>query len=234
LTKRDFAARKTFTRPATARVPVPRESFGLSSAGRRSVPVEKLRKRVHESIDQRLGPVTRILARLGIQPNQVTVAGTLICLVSPALVVADRLVLAGVVFLTGSALDLIDGALARSQGKVTDGGAFLDSTLDRITEGALFAAIAYHFAQAGAAGAAALTVVALLGALLVSYTRARAEALGANCKVGIITRPERVVLLGFGLCFGLLEPIVYLLVALTAITVAQRIHHSLRELDAKL
>ncbi len=75
--------------------------------------------------------------------------------------------------------------------------------------------------------------MALLGALLVSYTRARAEALGADCKVGIVTRPERVVLLGFGLCFDLLAPVVYVLAALTAMTVAQRIHHTLRRLDAK-
>ena len=75
---------------------------------------------------------------------------------------------------------------------------------------------------------------ALLGALLVSYTRARAEALGAQCKVGIITRAERVVLLGVGLCLGLVAPAIVLLVLLGAIAVAQRIHHTLRELDGKV
>ncbi len=198
------------------------------------MPVEKLRNQIHESIDRRLGPLTRVLARLGVRPSQITVAGTLICLTGAGLVLADRLVLAGAVWLVGSALDLVDGALARNQGQVTPGGAFLDSTLDRISEGALFAAIAYHFAQAGNELAAAFTAVALLGALLVSYTRARAEALGATCKVGIITRAERVVLLGLGLCFGLLEPAVYLLAALSAVSVAQRVQHSLRELDAKV
>ncbi len=78
-----------------------------------------------------------------------------------------------------------------------------------------------------------LAAVALLGALLVSYTRARAEALGANCTVGIVTRAERVLLLGLGLCFGLIEPAIYLLAALSAVSVAQRIHHSLRQLAAK-
>lgn len=197
------------------------------------MPVESFRSRIHDSIDRGLSPLTRVLARLGVRPNQITVAGTLICLASPVLVLAERPVLAGVVWLVGCTLDLVDGALARNQAQVTAGGAFLDSTLDRITEGALFAAIAYHFAQAGDALAAALTALALLGALLVSYTRARAESLGANCKVGIITRAERVVLLGLGLCFGLMEPVVYLLVALTGISVAQRVHHSLRELGAK-
>ncbi len=197
------------------------------------MPVERFRNRIHESIDRRLDPVTRVLARLGVRPNQITVAGTLICLTGAGFVLADRLVLAGAVWLVGSALDLVDGALARNQGRVTAGGAFLDSTLDRISEGALFAAIAYHFAQAGDALAAALTAIALLGALLVSYTRARAEALGATCKVGIVTRAERVVLLGLGLCFGLIEPAIYLLAGLSAISVAQRVHYSLRELAAK-
>ena len=197
------------------------------------MPIEKFRDRIHKSIDRRLEPVVRVLARLGVRPNQITVAGTLICLTGAGFVLADRLVLGGAVWLAGSALDLIDGALARYQDKVTAAGAFLDSTFDRITEGALFVAIAYHFAQGGDALAAALTVVALLGALLVSYTRARAEALGANCKVGIVTRAERVLLLGLGLCFGLIEPAIYLLVALSAITVTQRVHHSLRELAAK-
>ena len=196
------------------------------------MPVEKLRNRIQGAIDRRLAPVTRVLARLGVRPSQITVAGTLICLTGAGLVLADRLVLAGAVWLAGSALDLVDGALARNQGQVTAGGAFLDSTLDRISEGALFVAITYHFAQGGDALAAAFTAIALLGALLVSYTRARAEALGANCKVGIITRAERVVLLGLGLCFGLIEPAIYLLAALSAVSVAQRVHHSLRELGA--
>jgi CDP-diacylglycerol--glycerol-3-phosphate 3-phosphatidyltransferase len=197
------------------------------------VPIESFRSRIHDAIDRALGPLTRVLARFGVRPNQITVAGTLICLASPVLVIAERPVLAGVVWLVGCALDLVDGALARNQDQVSAGGAFLDSTLDRVTEGALFAAIAYHFALAGEALAAALSALALLGALLVSYTRARAEALGANCKVGLITRAERVVLLGLGLCFGLLEPVVYVLVVLTGVSVAQRIHHSLRELGAE-
>ncbi len=197
------------------------------------MPVERFRNRIHRSIDRRLDPVTRALARLGVRPNQVTLAGTLICLTGAGLVLADRLAIGGAVWLVGSALDLVDGALARHQDEASAGGAFLDSTFDRITEGALFAALAYHFAQSGDALAAALTAVALLGALLVSYTRARAEALGANCKVGIMTRAERVPLLGLGLCFGLIEPAIYLVAGLSAITVAQRIHHSLRELAAK-
>jgi CDP-diacylglycerol--glycerol-3-phosphate 3-phosphatidyltransferase len=197
------------------------------------VPLEQLRDRIHRSLDRRLLPLCRVLAGFGVRPNQVTVAGTLVCVLGAALVALDHLVLGGLVWLAGSALDMLDGGLARSQGRVSPGGAFLDSTFDRISEGALFAAIAYHFAVTGAALDAALTVLALLGALLVSYTRARAEALGAECKVGIITRAERVLLLALGLCFGLIAPVITLLVVLSAISVAQRIHHVLRQLDGK-
>jgi CDP-diacylglycerol--glycerol-3-phosphate 3-phosphatidyltransferase len=197
------------------------------------VPLETLRDRIHRSLDRRLLPLCRVLAGFGVRPNQVTLTGTLVCLAGAVLVAADRLVLGGLLWLAGSALDMLDGALARSHDQVSRGGAFLDSTLDRISEGALFAAIAYHFAARGAALEAALTVLALLGALLVSYTRARAEALGAECKVGIITRAERVVVLSLGLCLELVAPAIVLLALLGAVAVAQRIHHTLRELDGK-
>ncbi len=197
------------------------------------MPLEQLRDRIHRSLDRRLLPLCRVLAGFGVRPNQITVTGTLVCLAGAVLVAGDRLVLGGLIRLAGSALDMLDGALARSRDQVSRGGAFLDSTLDRISEGVLFIAIAYHFAAQGAAPLAALTVVALLGALLVSYTRARAEALGAACKVGIITRAERVVLLGLGLCLELVAPTIVLLALLGAVAVAQRIHHTLRELDGK-
>jgi CDP-diacylglycerol--glycerol-3-phosphate 3-phosphatidyltransferase len=106
----------------------------------------------------------------------------------------------------------------------------LDSTADRISEGVVFAAIAYHFAAHGQSVSAAVAVLALLGSLLVSYTRARAEGLGLQCKVGIVTRAERVVLVALGLMFGLLPESIYLLAALTAFSTTQRIVHTLRQL----
>jgi CDP-diacylglycerol--glycerol-3-phosphate 3-phosphatidyltransferase len=203
------------------------------------VPLEKLRDHIHRSIDRRLLPLCVVLAGFGVRPSQITLAGTLVCLLGAVLVAADRLVLGGLIWLAGSALDMLDGALARNRNQVSRSGAFLDSTLDRVSEGVLFTAIAYHFAAQGAALEAALTVLALLGALLVSYTRARAEAaraeaLGAQCQVGIITRAERVILLSLGLCLGLVAPAIILLALLGAIAVAQRIHHTLRELDGKV
>jgi CDP-diacylglycerol--glycerol-3-phosphate 3-phosphatidyltransferase len=138
-------------------------------------------------------------------------------------------------------MDTLDGRYSRMSGKGTLFGAFLDSTLDRIEEGIVLAAVAWYFADQGDAVAAAACVVAVLGSLMVSYTRARAEALGVECKVGLATRPVRVVLLSIGLVFAkgagvvdveLLAPSIYAMAALTALTVGQRVWHVRREIGA--
>jgi CDP-diacylglycerol--glycerol-3-phosphate 3-phosphatidyltransferase len=195
--------------------------------------VAHLRGDLHERIIRGLLPLNRVLTRFGVVPNQVTVAAMVFSLAAAGLIVADQLVLAGVVWLLGGLLDLIDGALARLQDRVTASGAFLDSTLDRVSEGVVFSALAYHLAAQGAAVDAGLVVLALLGSLLISYTRARAEGLGADCKVGLVTRAERVLLIAFGLCFDQVQVVIYLLVLLTAFTVGQRIHHTFRVLHEK-
>jgi CDP-diacylglycerol--glycerol-3-phosphate 3-phosphatidyltransferase len=134
----------------------------------------------------------------------------------------------------GSVCDTLDGRYSRMSGKGTPFGAFLDSTLDRIEEGIVLAAVGAHFARTHQSLAAAAVVLAVLASLMVSYTRARAEALGVECKVGIADRPVRVVILSIGLVFagvlGLLAPAVYVLAGLSVITVIQRIAHVRREL----
>jgi CDP-diacylglycerol---glycerol-3-phosphate 3-phosphatidyltransferase len=120
-------------------------------------------------------------------------------------------------------------------GKGTQFGAFLDSTLDRIEEGVVLIAVAAVFATDGNEFAAAATVAAVLASLMVSYTRARAEALGVECKVGIASRAVRVVILSIGILFadlGLLAPSVYVLAALGTVTMLQRIFHVRSELRA--
>ena len=102
-------------------------------------------------------------------------------------------VLAGIAFIIGSVMDTLDGRYSRMSGKGTLFGAFLDSTLDRIEEGVVITAVAWYFAEQGDNVAAAACVYVVLGSLMVSYTRARAEALGVECKVGLATRPVRVV-----------------------------------------
>lgn len=195
--------------------------------------MEHLRDSVRRVLNIGAAPMARALLALGIAPNQVSVAGVALNLVAAALVVSNQLALAGVVFLAAGAMDYLDGTLARLAKMASASGAFLDSTLDRISEGVLFAAIAYHLAVAGQAVDSGLAVLALLGSALVSYTRARAESLGLECKVGFATRGERVVLIALGLLSGLVAPAIYLLVVLTAITVAQRIDHALRQFRAQ-
>jgi CDP-diacylglycerol--glycerol-3-phosphate 3-phosphatidyltransferase len=176
-------------------------------------------------------PMVSVLQRLKVTPNQVTIAGTVLNLGAAALVVTDHLIYAGIVFLVAGCFDMLDGALARLAMKVTKFGAFLDSTLDRVSEGAMLAAIAYLLASRGHSVDVALVVLALLGSLLVSYTRARAESLGLDCKVGLMSRPERIILIALGLFFNVLSYVIYIMVALTAFTVIQRVVHTYRQLS---
>ncbi|NIR29525.1 MAG: CDP-alcohol phosphatidyltransferase family protein [Gammaproteobacteria bacterium] len=194
---------------------------------------QRIRGDLHRRINQVLDPLARGLTRLAVEPNQVTVAGTLLNVVAAGLILDGRLLAAGVVWLVAGGFDLLDGALARAGRMVTSFGAFLDSTLDRASEGVVLAAIAYHFAAHAQPAYAALVVLALLGSVLVSYTRARAEALGAECKVGILTRAERVLIIGVGLCVNLLPLAVWVLLVLSWLTVAQRVLHARRGLSKK-
>jgi CDP-diacylglycerol---glycerol-3-phosphate 3-phosphatidyltransferase len=178
-------------------------------------------------------PVISTLQRLGVTPNQVTVVGTLLNAGVAALIVTDHLIWAGILVLIAGIFDMLDGTLARVSQQVTPFGAFLDSTLDRVSEGIVLAAIAYHLAlNGGTAGAvdAGLVVLALLGSILVSYTRARAETLGVECKVGIMSRPERIILVAIGLFFDVLPYAIYVMLALTTFTVIQRVVHTYQEL----
>jgi CDP-diacylglycerol---glycerol-3-phosphate 3-phosphatidyltransferase len=167
-------------------------------------------------------------------PNAISLTGFLLNLGAAALIVDRMFFLAGVAFIVGSIMDTLDGRYSRMSGKGTPFGAFLDSTLDRIEEGIVLTSVASVFARHGDHFAAAAVVVAVLASLMVSYTRARVEALGVECKVGLATRPVRVVILSIGLLFArgaslghfdLLRPAVYTLAALSVFTVGQRIWH---------
>ncbi len=192
--------------------------------------MEQLRRVVQGWLEIVLAPVARGLFRLGASANQVSVAGFALNVVTAGLIATDHLVAAGVLYLIAGTLDMLDGVLARLTGTPTRFGAFLDSTIDRVSEGIVFAAIGYRFALEGAAINSAVVVLALLGSFLVSYTRSKAEGLGAVCKVGIATRAERVVLVAIGLVAELLTQVIYLVALLTAITVVQRVLRVRREL----
>src|SRR5215203_4350581 len=174
--------------------------------------------------------------------NAIAMVGLAGNVVAAVLVTQRLFCLAGIAFILGSVMDTLDGRYSRMSGKGTLFGAFLDSTLDRIEEGIVLAAVAGYFAAQGDDFAAAMCVVAVLFSLMVSYTRARAEALGVECKVGLATRPVRVVILSIGLVFAkgaglfdadLLAPAIYAMAALTAFTVVQRVLHVRNELKRR-
>jgi CDP-diacylglycerol--glycerol-3-phosphate 3-phosphatidyltransferase len=176
-------------------------------------------------------------------PNAISMAGLVGNLIAAALVTQELFFLAGIAFVVGSVMDTLDGRYSRMSGKGSLFGAFLDSTLDRIEEGIVLAAVAGYFAAQGEDFAAAMCVVAVLFSLMVSYTRARAEALGVECKVGLATRPVRVVILSIGLIFAkgagigdfeLLAPAVYVIAALTIVTTFQRVWHVRNELSGEV
>jgi CDP-diacylglycerol--glycerol-3-phosphate 3-phosphatidyltransferase len=180
-----------------------------------------LARRVAESI------VTP-LARLGVSPNALTLAGFLLNLVTAVVIASGHLTWGGMLVLLSGVFDMLDGALARVANKKTVFGAFFDSTMDRISEAALFfGVLLYYYQHGGALLELTLTYVAVIGSLMVSYARARAEGLGLECKVGLFQRPERVVALGLGLLFGrpALEIAIAALAIISSITVVQRIAH---------
>ena len=193
------------------------------------------------SAPERRDLVRNRLIESRLTPNAISLTGFVLCVVAAALVVERLFFLAGLVFIIGSVCDTLDGRYSRMSGKGTPFGAFLDSTLDRMEEGIVLTAVGAYFAAKHDELAVAAVVAAVLFSLMVSYTRARAEALGVECKVGIASRAVRVVILSIGLLFArgaslgdfqLLEASVYVLAGLAIITTFQRIFHVRRQLSA--
>jgi CDP-diacylglycerol--glycerol-3-phosphate 3-phosphatidyltransferase len=178
------------------------------------------------------------LTRTRITPNVLTAGGVTLCFLASVLVFFEYrnellFWLGAVLFVAGSLLDILDGALARAGGKTTPFGAFIDSTTDRISEAFMLAAIALVLTRDGSELGVGLTVAALAGSFLVSYTRARAEALGLRGDVGIGSRAERVVVITTGLVLAPWVPLelpLALLAATAWITVLQRVLHVRTEL----
>jgi CDP-diacylglycerol---glycerol-3-phosphate 3-phosphatidyltransferase len=184
------------------------------------------------------------LARTRVTPNALTAAGVTLCLVASVLVFFEYrnewlfYWTGAVAFVIGSVLDILDGALARVGGKTTLFGAFLDSTTDRVGEGAMLGAIALVFSRHHHPVALALTFAAVVGSFLVSYTRAKAEAIGLRGDVGIGSRAERVVVITGGLVLApisiwLLVAAISLLAATAWLTVLQRILFVRKQLSAR-
>jgi phosphatidylinositol phosphate synthase len=177
---------------------------------------------------------SELMARLGrtrVTPNMLSATGLGLCIAGSVVVYFEYrawwfFLLGSALFVIGSIVDILDGALARSQGLGTPFGAFLDSTLDRVGEGFMLGAIALVLMRDGNEWGVALAFTAVMGSFLVSYTRARAEALGLRGDVGLSSRAERVVIISVGLAFASLGSLAYVVAILTAtawITVVQRV-----------
>ncbi len=177
-----------------------------------------------------VSPVVAALDRLGFSPTGVSITGLLITAVSGYVIGQGRLLGGALVFLLGSAFDMLDGDLARRQGTVSKRGAFLDSCFDRLGEAFLFAGLTWYF-SGGEKGpdrvALLLITLTVVGSLTTSYVRARAEGVGETCLVGWMQRTERVVLLTIGLLVGrwALVPILGFLAFGTLATTVQRLVH---------
>jgi len=188
-------------------------------------------------ISRIIDPVARALLRAGVSPDAVTVAGT-VGVVVAALLLATRgyLWIAALVITACALTDLLDGAMARARGTTSRFGALLDSTMDRLADGAVFGSLAYWLAVSDQYANLAACLICLVTGQLVSYVKARAEGLGLSANVGIAERFERLVIIGLGgIGDGLgipyaLDVALWLLVVLSVITVGQRIHH-VRKLD---
>ncbi|MBI4319395.1 MAG: CDP-alcohol phosphatidyltransferase family protein [Chloroflexi bacterium] len=176
--------------------------------------------------------IARGIAVTGITPNWVTFIAFVLNVGVGAVIIAGHVALGGALILVVGALDTLDGALARVTGRITAFGAFLDSTLDRYSEAVVLLGLLVYYAQHNDLLATILVYVVLVGSLMVSYTRARAEGLGLDCEVGILARPERVLLLGLGLLVDQVLIVLWILAVLTNVTAVQRIVH-IRNVTAK-
>jgi phosphatidylglycerophosphate synthase len=169
-------------------------------------------------------PLTPLAKRISIHPNIITVTGFVVTTFA-AIVLTKNLFLGGVLILIGGVFDMLDGVIARVNNRTTSFGAFLDSVLDRYSDSFLLIGFSWYFFIHNAPLGMSLSVGTLVGSLIISYTRARAEGLGKNCHTGIMERPERIILMIFGALTGLVLPVMWVLFVFTHVTVIQRIYH---------
>jgi len=169
-------------------------------------------------------PLGSIARKISVSPNVLSLTGFFLTLIA-ALIIPRNIKLGGVCILFAGIFDMLDGIVARANGKVTKFGAFLDSVLDRYSDAFLFLSLAYYLATQGSHTGSFLSIGTLVGAFLISYARARAEGLGESCHNGIMERPERIILLIFATLSGWIIPVLWIMLVLTHITVVQRMYH---------
>lgn len=171
-----------------------------------------------------LEPIARTIRVTNISPNVLTVIGFLLTVCVSGVLAAGYLQVGGILMIAAAVFDAIDGTLARVANRTSRFGAFLDSTLDRYSEAVTFLGLLIYYTGQGNRLPTILIFATLIGSLLVSYTRARAEGLGIHIKSGLFTRVERVIVLIFGLITGWMLPVLWILALLTNFTAVQRIY----------
>jgi CDP-diacylglycerol--glycerol-3-phosphate 3-phosphatidyltransferase len=170
---------------------------------------------------------------LGIHPNVLTLIGVLVNIVAAWALAVDRFVLAGVIMIVANIFDFIDGKVAHITGKQSQFGAFWDSTLDRFSDLALFTGLIWLYSSLGREGYVLVATLTLIFSIMTSYARARAESLIEKCKVGFMERPERIVLFMIGAFTDRMAAVLWVILALSVITVANRIYYTYLVLDQR-
>jgi CDP-diacylglycerol--glycerol-3-phosphate 3-phosphatidyltransferase len=176
-----------------------------------------------------LGSIVNLLAALRVKPNILTLTGLVINTFAAVLFARGMFTWAGLVVLFAGIFDMVDGEVARRTGRVTKFGAFFDSVIDRYSDMVLFLGLVIWYAKMDAILYAALGVISLIGSIMTSYTRARAESLIPACKVGFLERPERIVLLIIGALTNRLGAALWVMAILSNWTVSQRIWYTWQE-----
>lgn len=169
-------------------------------------------------------PLSKLAKKISLNPNILTITGFLIIVIS-AVLIPFNIKLAGITIAFGGLFDMLDGIVARVNGRVTKFGAFLDSVLDRYSDAFIFFGLIIFFLKSNDVSGIYLCLFNLIGSFLVSYARARAEGIGQSCHVGIMERPERIIFLIFAMITGWLKPVLWIMMILTHLTVLQRIYH---------
>jgi CDP-diacylglycerol---glycerol-3-phosphate 3-phosphatidyltransferase len=170
-----------------------------------------------------IDPVARFFLRIGFKPNMITYLGLIITTGASALIITNHIRWAGLALLIGAPLDVVDGSMARLLGHSSSYGAFIDSVTDRYSELVLLGGLLIHFALKANMTACILVFLAAVGSVMVSYTKARAEALGFSAKIGLLTRVERLIVMVLCLIFNIPMVALWIIAILANVTALQRI-----------
>ncbi len=190
--------------------------------------------KIGHKLDPYIYTVVKYLLGKRVNPNLLTFSGFILNAGAAFLLASGYMKGGGFAILGAGLCDLMDGAMARNQGRATPFGAFFDSVMDRYSDLIVLLGILLHYTRRGSTSMVVLTSVVLIGTALVPYVRARAEGVIEKCAVGLLERAERIALLAVGSLFDVMAPILWILAVLTHVTVVQRIHYTWKQLKGEM